>query len=574
MAGSGDGARSKEDWHAQSTCAAVRQECVGRLQELVAASTMFTERDMATYAKGALSDESLERVGKTTFEDKTRALEENRDLYIPQTAQKVVELERTFYTEVARGEAKGWLSPRAAKNLRDQFVSANFHWWQKEVFIEEKLPVYLGKRRALHENTERMEKLLVQMPAARELAAVKKARKNTFKNLEEKMNTINEALAAIEAQRTGRTGLFVQAKQALEKAAHDEVLSKNKVGKWLQKIMESSAAPEKIAAFISGKGVSSLPELVRNWTSVRRRFDKIECNRRKKGTPRSFYFVSTEKFLDWHYAKRLAYVEEAERRFVDISKETPILINIRHELDYQDWDAAEILIAQAEGMGLSSEDLEKVRSMRKYLKENKPKSAKPTRETPPNVAYAQLQEALASLPLPLAELCRKAIKAGKFDCLSALMYNRVWCHVHHHLDENKEVRLRERAAEDTKRQLQSGTRKKERMLNRDVDAFKKPSIASYTYTNLNKPQILHTSMAGHDALIARMREEDSHRFRYWSTLVPEDVPYELQAYAVNHTNRIIKRCLRALGPYGMLQTAPVAKERRQESRGPQYALHP
>jgi len=557
--GYGEGARQAEDWQeslAHERCDETRQECLQRLRGLVVSSKsgMYTERDFAFYRDEALSDRSLALAGKETSEQRYEALWENLSEHIPQTAAHIKAMESTFDGMITRATGRHWISAEIADYWRKRFASKAYFWWEKEKFLTERFPRYMQNWESLYGDQQKLNTLIHEVSDAKNLPAVKRLTSITkAKKFEEWRSAVHEALAAVEAHRRNRTVLLEEARKKLEAAAHDEVLSKYKVGTWLKRIVSSTVDSGKLLAFVRGDGANSLSGLIGRWAEVRHRFDSIEKKRSIEGTPRGFHFVTTDQFLEWHFARRQAYVEEAERRFTDIDKENPQLLAIRRELDCQDWDEAAHLIAQVQVADLPEEDLAKFRSMKRYLKESRPTSASTQKELDPDAANEELNAVIDSIPsISLRTLYWKAIRAGKIRCLIALMYNRCWCWRNFYLNTAREEQLRASAKEETAMRVEEGHGKD--FENQDVNSYQKPAIRSYTETRANSAQVLHVSEEGHGALVARMQEEDCERFRYWSTLIPTNVEYGAHAYIVDSLHPRMKRCLRVLEQAGVPPT--------------------
>jgi len=543
-----DGIASLEDHASQQHCNTVRHQCIDKLERLMTHAEMFTARDVAAYRERALSDRALESAGIRTAEEKLAALQQNADQYIPETIERVTRAEAVFHAGITRAQANGWITSETAAYWNRKLKSNKMPWWEKEEFLQKKFPRFLKNWETMTKDIQKVKEAAKKdssLAAIPEVALIL-SKKSSLKNYREWRNAVHEALGAIEAHRYQRTRLYGEAKKILQKAASDQVLAGSKIGTWLQRIFETNASTEKIVEFIRGSGPKSLEGLISRWAQVRERFDKVEGMRQKQGTPRGFHFVTTDKFLRWHYSKRLAYVDEAEKRFTDIAKEHPLILDIRRELDCEDWASAAALIRTAELEIFNPKDREKLRSMKNYLHENQ-KSGEQTQDSASD-AYASPQEELdamlLSLPPALQPLYRKAFEAGKGECLFSLMYNRVWCREKGQaLDDRKEAQLREHATEETKYRLEHGDTKGH--IASDVNSYQEPSIRSYTYTGVNKSQTLFANAQGHGALVAKMEKEDSYLFRYWTTLIPEGVDYSTHAYIVKNLHHRMKKCLRS-----------------------------
>ena len=241
-------------------------------------------------------------------------------------------------------------------------------------------------------------------------------------------------------------------------------------------------------------------------------------------------------------------MNEANQRFADFEKEKPIFLDIRRELDMEDWDSAQALIEKAEEMDLNSDDQNKLKSLRWYLREHRKeevgiKTDKDGKEE--ESPEEELGRLLNLVPDSLRSLYRKSIQAGKWNCLKALMYNRVWCHEKGKvLDESREEELEDRATEVTKNRLNHGDQGEHTLC--DVDQFHNPSIRGYANTGINKSQILFAGPSGYDSVLAKMKQEDCWRFRYWTTFIPKGISFGTHAYVVKKLNHQISSVVRKM----------------------------
>ncbi|MCF7844759.1 MAG: hypothetical protein K9M03_02950 [Kiritimatiellales bacterium] len=536
-----NGSYEREESSEKEQCERLKKRCLSALSSLMSSSSMYTEKDLA-----------LEKRGLSMYAEEENADELRYSLErIPNIKSRLDRAKSDFTAQISSAQSAGYITSATANHWRKKISSSKYHWSEKEDFIQNKFPRLMHNWEVLTRDINTVKSEASKNRIFADIPEVKKVigKKTTLKKYKDWRNAVSEALGAIEANKRLQQDLFRKAKSMLEGAAPKDMSSK-KVGVWLHRIFKSNAPNDKIAKFINGGGADSLSGMINRWNGVRTRYDKIENKRKKGDEPRGFHFVTTDKFLEWHYTKRLAYVDEAEKRFVDVATENPILLAIRRELDSQDWESAGIIIKQAESELLSENDKNKLSSMKWYLREHQSenpveKAGKTKEPQTKESAQGELDQILSSLPTVLQPLYKKAINSGKFYCLAALMYNRVWCREKGNvLTGHKEVVMRESAPEDTKRVLENGD--DGRLRNAAVSAYREPSMRGYANTGINAPQLLHVGAGGQDALVAKMMSEDNERFRYWTTLIPEGVDYGTHSYIVKKLNRQIKGCLRTI----------------------------
>lgn len=529
-----------------------RARCVSLLKSSLGSSKAYREGDIAAYDAECLADAKLEMVGKITHEEKLEAILENYEKYIPETIAKVHELEDKFKEKISEAESKGWITAASATEWMQRLTDESVPWWKKNTFLTEKFPGYVSNWKKLDEDMTKVKNLTKSLNIAEDSLPELKVLKNKEFSLAHftfRRSKVDEALAALAATEKGRGSQYQLAKKLLEEAVKKGAMAPSKVGTWLRRIFESSADPRNIQEFLTGKGNMTLSTLVWRWQQATHQFRKIEDRRKKEGTPVSFNFVNENKFLEMHYESRLAYIREANARFVNIQKENPLLLDIRRELDMKDWESARELISEAKASNLLPKDRQKLWSMETYLKtqeaeDGKEKENEKRQKPDPE---EELQRALAEVPTALRPLVEGAMKRGSgvMRCLGALLYNRVWCHRHGYLTGHKEQVLRDETTEKTKDIVQHGHTKG--FENNDVSSYHAPAIRDYGSGGIWSAQILHTNTSGYGPLLDNMEsQKDNYAFKYWTTLIPEGVTYETQLYMVESLMPRLRSCLRTM----------------------------
>lgn len=248
------------------------------------------------------------------------------------------------------------------------------------------------------------------------------------------------------------TGVYKQletkATGILRSAVAEGAMSSAKIGSWLERIFKSSAKPDVIDRFLSG-GANSLQGLIQKWRVVRQRYDNV-C---RKGAPLKnpaigMYIIPPERFLNMHYAQRLRWVEETEQRIddaINIDKEEPVFIQIRHSLDLKEWDDAERHIKTASGMDLNERDRARLTSMKQYLaqmrndKNAKGKDGKPKNKIESGKSIcAKINDVLGSIPSEFQPVVRRLLYSSNpnrgIHQMRWIVYNNKWCRDHNFLD--------------------------------------------------------------------------------------------------------------------------------------------
>lgn len=525
-----------------------RSRCMRALQSGLSGSRAWTQRDIREFLKDNLSDRALSLAGIVHHDDQLRAILDNESKIVPQIIEKIRRMEPEFRLRIDDAKSKGWIGRQSAENWIARLEDDKAPWWKKNDFLTNKFPEYYKNWQKLHEDKERVLQICKThhiQPSSIPEIAVLVAHGFIETSFTFRRGAVDKALAAIAAHTTNRKALYDQAKKILTDAAADNALSKAKIGTWLRRIFESGADPKKIEEFVKGKGKSPLPILIERWKKASLDFDTLQKRVTKEGKPPSFGFISKKKFLEMHYESRLAYLQEAEYRMKDIELSSihPLLLDIRRELDAEDWESAEVLLTRARGMKLNPEESEKVSSMDQYLRTHRSQQKKGAngKEMDP---HEELNILIHQLPAEVQPLFRGAAMRGEgvLRCLKSLWYNRKWVREHGYLDDHKEEVLRQRSKTDTRRVLRHGHGKGYENMSTE---YGQPAIRRYR--GEWAPTVLHYQAGEHEHLLSVMeKEKDNYAFKYWSTLIPKSVDYGTHVYVLQELFPKMMNCVRRI----------------------------
>jgi hypothetical protein len=568
----------------------IRMQCRDQLEACVAdPASAMTKRDMEEYMKG-LDEGNLNRPGLETEDQKTEAVRDLAGRYAQQFIQQTKAAGREAMRIIAEAEGKKWILHSSADEWRDRLKNEESLWPEKRRFIERELPRF---SRNWEEIARDFQKVMTMEKAAGlsaeetrstpELAAIHSSDFRSGKlKYPDRRDRVDKAIAFLAAhaknsgkagKETGMKALYAKAKAKLEQAAKDGVLSPQKVGSWLRRIFESKAKPELITKFLNDEGPTPLTKLINNWREVKNRFDKIEEKRGKEGTPRTFHFVHLSLFLSWDYEKRKAYVEEANRRFTDIEKERYNFLKIRHALDTKDWEEAEGLL-KTEWLkvgAMTKEDREKLVSMEQFLKTHRPAQAKEGEKRTPTdrELVGQMRSLLGHIPASYRHLHASALRRGygTFWTNCTVWYNRVWCHEHNWANRKIENRRNEEAKEYTPPRTKEGHGKAFEA-NRVTGATNEKA-AIRDQESVSKPQWLYIGQDSASTLVDTFqRQQGNRKFWYWTSVIPDGVPYETHQYIVKVIHPQMKRLSRELDKRRILFTDSGEVEYQSGAPGP------
>lgn len=527
----------------------LRRRCMETLR-MGLHSRAWTELDFQQYYRECLSDHALEIVGKIKHEQKVEAIKENLAVHIPRIIREIPEREARFRNQIELAKKNGWIGAESARDWIARLEDPNTPWWKKNLFLAEKFPTYFKNWEAISRDMKKVrDKQKVLGLGSQDLPELRIVNNEGFKDTHYtfRRQSIDKALAALAAYERNRKTLFDMAQRMLGNAAASGALSKSKVGSWLRKIFETESTPEEIQKFIKGGGSHPLSSLIQNWHKASKRFNDIEAIRKRQGSPASFHFVTKEKFLDMHFEARLSYLEEAERRMKDIqiSKVKPLFLDIRRELDSKDWKNAEKLIEKAKTMELSPKEKSDLGSMEQFLKTHRKEIPGSDGEKDPvkelKECMAEVRTIAPSLGMLFQESAKQGI--GVMYALKSLIYNRVWCRNHGHLNDEKEEKLWQTARMDTEKVVKFGHGRK---YENNTIEYGQAAVRTHKHGEW-APQVLHYVEGHHAALVEKMKAgKDNYSFKYWTTLIPRNVDYEKQRYILYQIFPRIMSCMRKI----------------------------
>ncbi len=448
--------------------------------------------------------------------------------------RSAITLYKEFIKNIEEASARKIISAESKRKWTERFESTSVGFKAKEYWVLHQMPHYMAAWQQASDDR----KELLRHPEFKNLLQYD-SRFATIENEgafltlhhERRRGLLAEARAALRAGNREQLDLYAAARTKLEQAASRKVLSHNKIGGWLERIFKKKASPKRIVEFLEGSGTNSLPALIRNWTRVRERYDKVRALFQAQGDeqlPRGIHLVTEHQFLGMHYEQRLHYTEEMERRLAhgpDISLEHPSFIKIRHAIDLKDWEDAAILIEQARLQPLSEKDASRLDSMRRYVRQ----FARGTDAAASGIADAlhaknRIDELAHQVPSCMQPMILRLLRGPHANRsifqLRWIVYNNKWCRDRGYLNferaqkgasaENREItKLRSEHGEDVGRNdvLDHETS--------DGMYFRKKEYA------VHKATYLHVNAKSTDAMetvAKKMEHEQDSKWLYWSTL--------------------------------------------------------
>ena len=436
---------------------------------------------------------------------------------------------KKFFTELERGKSS--ISKNSAKRWEERFKNENTSFEEKRYWINKQMPAFVDSWISIAKDRD----TIVKNPALDEAIALDPElnilkNKEAFLDLpfEKKAGYIAQAKAAMSANKKEQRELYNTAKDKLAAAASEHILGSGKAGIWLQRIFKSKANPKKIHAFVNGEGPNSLDGLIGNWRVVKQRYDIAYQNIQKKtdeNAVRGLHLLSESKFLSLHYNERLRYVGEIEQRLHDspnAQKELPVFLEIRHAIDVQDYEEAEMLLQKTDGTSLTPKNRERLRSMEKYVRQFKPKKGPSGKEDEARSAKEKIDQLIQRVPFSLRPMIIRLLRSVQpnraIHQFRWIVYNNKWCRTHGYLDEKKAME----GASDDKKEMTKFRSEQGLDTGRDdvIDSdtahrqyFRKKEFADHKATYLH----VNTNEGALSALAEWMEREQDPKVLYWTT---------------------------------------------------------
>ena len=254
---------------------------------------------------------------------------------------------------------------------------------------------------------------------------------------------------------------------------------------------------------------------------IYRRYERAKDVARKHQGIRGMKVPEKSGFLSLHYDAQLAEVSEMEHRIMELEKNRPDFLLIRHEMDRKAWDAAMELIEEGKKKAVAESDLKQLHSMEEYVKHHHmargevlEKAEKGGNEV------KEIDELITSLPSDLQSFVLQLAAHGG-NCVGMIswaLYNREWCNKRRYLTPERELE----AVHMGKAQALQKVRKQQRGV---VDETIQGETADEEYIELShtSPTNICLDIADGSAASALVntanRRQDDHRAWYWTNVI-------------------------------------------------------
>ncbi len=502
--------------------------------ELHAASTEETLKLRTGLAHISLTEEDISG-WETFWEEARRMMDSAHLLYHDELMNTLL----NAYNQQPRA-----VSMRIIQELSDKFRDPNVFYKEKEKYIREKLPRYLGEWKKVAK--ERRE--LLKDPQFKSLTPKDVNELGTFVSEDDfltlkypkRLALLQKVRAILRARSKGpdmeQSHSDIRKKLDALSTGSNRIMDPSKVAKWMDRIFSHFKTPAEVNEFMKGTFENFY---IKNWRKVRVQFDTNESEMKKRGVPRGFPAVDLDTFLQCPYEQREAHVDEGKWRLEEGKMQNTTVsrlkMRIRHALYDDDWEGAEEYLAEA--TSIDADDLE-LKSMQNYLKQYRTDQMETKEEDPQKVMddlrmiISGIEEPHRSLVIKPLEEAKKGPEAAKeLNAILQMWGNLKWILTRGYWNEEMGQQDLQNPLhkERTKQYIEDGHSKgvEKNILDGDTN------VDEAVRDECNAAQILYVDSsspkATAEAIYGKVkRNKDDPRFGYWTTLIATNMSYARQ----------------------------------------------
>lgn len=532
----------------QGELESLREEAMRKLQDGIQTRRLelLTAVDLRAYEEDVFSDDALRLAGKHTIAQRTEALRENLQDFIPRILDDAEGYEKQMasllhdavhvHRSLSESKAKSWFQKLAP-----------LLYYKKKAFIKEEFPKWLKAWQDVADlRSEVMENPLVDAIDPSEIEDID-AFRDEARFLELPYPTRDDLAkdvdACVKAKEKEMNATYAETKQELSIMAtgDDRYLHPKNIGGWLQRIFSYANTPEEVAACME----TTVRPYAERWKEAREEFDTLDERTEEEGMPIGFHPLSLDAFLLLKYPARTTYLAHWEARLNEKTKHEPgrlgmLKSGIRSAFDTNDLNEALFLWQKAHALAPEDKD---ILAMEEYLAA-RGKDVNTDKERLNEDPYATLREmrdVVEHLPHTHLQDQYAAMLEGKNPrTFLELSRMREEAHERGELSETIEE-LDEKAITARKEQRQGGHEK-------EAQTFAEEAIVEHEQSQIRS---IHVEQQTTNAFAEEIeRRKDEPHFLRTHCYVPEGVTLAQHKAAIAEHQRLL-RGLRTLERFGM-----------------------
>lgn len=312
---------------------------------------------------------------------------------------------------------------------------------------------------------------------------------------------------------------------ALRSRAHSLITGASKAldqggaGRWLNEyVFNGNHTLQELESIINGNLATRLETKM----AIYNRYEKAKTDAMRHQGIRGMKIPEKSGFLKLHYDLQLVNVEEMENRLLELDRNRPNFLLIRHEMDRRNFDAAVELIEEGKKKALGEDDQKQLKSMEAYVKRHGKEKKKEVGKIEKEGSEAkEIDHLLQDLPADLQNIVIPLTEQGsaQIRMFGWGLYNREWCNQRGYLNPERELMAlhtgKTQALNKVRRQKRKG------VVNETIQG----ETGDEEYLELSRTSATNVCLDMTDAgAKSAMREtvnrtKNDHRAWYWTNII-------------------------------------------------------
>ena len=324
-------------------------------------------------------------------------------------------------------------------------------------------------------------------------------------------------VALMKSQRDRAAALRSRAYSLITGAS--KALDQGGAKRWLNEyVFNGNHTLQELESIINGNMATRLETKM----AVYHRYEKAKTNATRHHGIRGMKIPEKSKFLKLHYDLQLANVEEMENRLLELDRNHPDFLLIRHEMDRRNFDEALELIEEGKKKALGEDDQKQLKSMEAYVKQHGKEKKNKVRKIEKEGSEAkEIDDLLNDLPADLQDIVIPLAEQGsaQIRMFGWGLHNRWWCNDRGYLNPERELMAlhtgKSQAKQKVRRQKRKGV----------VSETIQGETGEQEYLELSRTSATNVCLDTTDAgAKSAMREtvnrtKNDHRAWYWTNII-------------------------------------------------------
>lgn len=256
--------------------------------------------------------------------------------------------------------------------------------------------------------------------------------------------------------------------------------------------------------------------------SIFHRYERAKADAIRHHGIRGMKIPPKSGFLKLHYDLQLASVEEMENRLLELDRNRPDFLLIRHEMDRRNFDEALELIEKGKKKALGEDDQKQLKSMEAYVKQHGKEKKNTVRKIEKEGSEAkEIDDLLNDLPADLQDIVIPLAEQGsaQIRMFGWGLYNREWCNQRGYLNPERELMALHTGKSQALNKVRRETRKG--VVNETIQGETgKEEYIELSRTSATNVCLDMTDTGAKSAMRETVnRTKNDHRAWYWTNII-------------------------------------------------------